>query len=112
MCAATPRNDAAGEDIGLIARTSRSVPSRKKFNSNVAMISPDQLAIAANARILKQHESKMMRDICNGGRQGETRAFFRHIPNSTANGLRVLTKDDLGGAMHRMSRAFSVFRVR
>ena len=91
------------------ARTSRSVPSRKKFNSNVATICPDQRAIAANARILKQHESKIMRDICNGGQQSETRAVFRHIPDSTANGLRVRTKEDFGGAMHRMSRAFSVF---
>ena len=93
------------------ARTIRSVPSRKKFNSNVAPICPDQRAIAANARILKQHESKIMRDICNGGQQGETRAVFRHIPNSTANGLRVRTKEDFGGAMHRMARAFSVFSL-
>jgi hypothetical protein len=73
-------------------------------------MSPDKLAIPSNACILKQQGSKAMRDICYRGHKGKARATRRHIQNFTACGLRVFTNDYCGGAMHRVSRAFSVFR--
>jgi hypothetical protein len=51
-----------------------------------------------------------VRDIRNGGHEGEARATCRHIQDFAANGLRVFPNDYPGGAMHRVSRASSVFR--
>lgn len=97
-------------NLGLTLRSGHAVPFRKELDSNVATVGPDQLAIPPDARVLKQYESEIMRDICNGGSKSETRTIFRHVPNSAANGLRVFNRDYFGGAMHRVSRAFSVFR--
>jgi hypothetical protein len=72
--------------LGLTLRSGHAVPFRKELDSNMATVGPDQFAIPPNARVLKQYESEIMRDICNGASKSETRTIFRHVPNSAANG--------------------------